>query len=481
MLVCVAQAKAIAQPDVYLEPNDMQADLNWLQSKVLAYHPSCEDSVRFDSVSTAFQMAHYEAEKPLQEIEFLRLLRQTLMPLRCGHTTAIPSRAFYKYYRDAKPKPLFPLQIYARPEGVYVRYNGSSDTSIAVGDRILTVNQEYVYNLSRSILDFLPGDGYHNSFKQFHLSLNFPTYYLFLKGPGYSYETGLIDSAGIFSTHVLSLRSSGKATTRQKPFRSFRIWKSDRFKHLGVLVRNPNVAILKIEGFGGSEKWYASAFEMLEKKKIQSLVLDLRGNSGGSLFNANTLLTYLLADTFSLRFERVNQPIRLDGHSDMSFAMRFTINAFKWFPSSTKRISPTCERQGNWLVNRFRFQPARHHRFAGKVIVLMDGGTFSAASLVAAAIRKHQRGLLMGEESGGAAEGSNAMVMPTLTLPRSKMRVTLPLYHINHEMNGLTAFRGLLPDRILGPDIELIIQGVDAELEQIAAHPEWFLPPAIRQ
>ena len=79
----------------------------------------------------------------------------------------------------------------------------------------------------------------------------------------------------------------------------------------------------------------------------------------------------------------------------------------------------------------------------------------------------------MGEESGGAASGSYAMVMPTLALPRTKMRVTLPLYRLNHEM-GDVPFRGLLPDLKLEPNISLKIKGIDSELEYLARHPEVF-------
>ena len=66
-------------PDNYFEPKDMQKDRSWLQRKVLQYHPACIDSVRYDSVRLAFEEALYEAEKPLQELQFLRLLRKTLI------------------------------------------------------------------------------------------------------------------------------------------------------------------------------------------------------------------------------------------------------------------------------------------------------------------------------------------------------------------------------------------------------------------
>ena len=454
-------------PDNYFEPKDMQKDLSWLQRKVLQYHPACIDSVRYDSVRLAFEEALYEAEKPLQELQFLRLLRKTLISLRCGHTTAIPSASFYNYYQNAKPKPLFPLQILKNPAGMFVRFNGSNDATISVGDRLLTINQESTEHISESILDFLPGDGYHKTFRQFHLSLNFPTYYLFLKGPSYSYESGLVDTSGRFSTHVFSLRSQGKTVSKSFRPKSTKLIMADRYRELSVLTSNPEIGCLSIYGFGGSDKWFRSAFREIEKRKIKMLVLDLRGNSGGNLFSANQLLTYLLPDTFSMCFKRKDGKIHLNRRSNMSLGMRLSLFQFKHLRSKEKGTRPTCQLQDDILVNRFRFEPVEKHGFKGKLVVLMDGGTFSAATLVAAQLRKKLHVKLLGEESGGGARGSNAMIMPTLKLPNTHMRVTLPLFYLDHEM-GDVPFRGLIPDYKLLPDVSMKVKGVDSELEFLA-------------
>ena len=460
-------------PDNYFAPEDIQEDLKWLRSKVLQYHPACMDSVRKDSVDHAFQVAMYEAEKQLQELQFLRLLQQTLISLRCGHTTAIPSKDFYSYYKAARPKPMYPLQVYASDDGLIVRYNESDDPKISIGDKIISINQESVTDISSSILGLIPGDGYNTTFKKHHLSLNFPSYYLFSRGPDYAFESGILDTNGKYSSHNFSLRSTGKTITRQGQQKSIRILKSDRHKALGSLSSNPTIGILKIYGFGGSPTWYKTAFEEIEKRKFQKLILDLRGNSGGNLFNASELLKYLLPDTFSMRFERKDQKIRFNGYSDMSIPMRFTISAFKWLSSRPQKMRPTCQKINGRLINRFRFSLSDEFRYDGKLLVLMDGGTFSAATIVAAMLKKKLKVPLVGEESGGGANGTNAMVVPILTLPNTKMRVFLPLFYINQEMDGLPG-RGLFPDLYLQPDVKKKVKGVDSELEYLSKNLNWF-------
>ena len=368
---------------------------------------------------------------------------------------------------------MYPLQVYASDDGLVVRYNESDDAKIAIGDKILTINQESTQDISNSILDFLPGDGYHSSFKKFHLSLNFPTYYLFSRGPNYAFESGILDTSGRFSKHSFSLRSPGKSISKQSPQRSIKFIKSDDQRALGTIASNPKIGILKVYGFAGRTSWYKAAFQEIEKRKFEYLVIDLRGNAGGNLFNANQLLSYLLPDTFSMSFDRKDQKIKFEGNSNMNIGMRFSLHAFKWLSTKPKGMRPTCEKKGNILVNRFRFSPAESYAYDGKLLVLMDGGTFSAATLVAAQLRKKRNSPLIGDESGGGALGCYAMIVPTLTLPNTKMRVFLPLYHINHEVNDLPG-RGLLPDFYILPDLAKKVKGRDTELEYISKNLNWF-------
>ncbi len=456
-------------PETYLQPADMKRDLVWLQRKILLYHPACRDSIRYDSVNAAFEIAFYEVEKPMQELPFLRLLRQTLMSLRCGHSTALPSKSFYRYYEKARPKPLFPLQVSSSDNQLHVRFNGSDDPGIKIGDRITAINLEPAEELSNSLLSLLPGDGYHHSFRHYHLSLNFPSYYLFLRGPYYYFQTSLADSSGRTKDKTLSLRTQGKPVSNARSGRSTRLLlKDDQDRGLSVLRSAPSIACIRISRFKGKPGWYKKAFQQLEKGKFQTLILDLRGNSGGSLLEANTLLSYLLADTFSMKFVRRPGPFLFNGHGDLGIRARLSMAIFRWFPFRKNSRNGQSWREGDLLSTRFFYQPSKRHRFKGRLIVLMDGGTFSSATWLAARLRKSGRAELAGEESGGGARGCNAILIPTLTLPETKLRVSLPLYYLDHEMGNIP-FRGLLPDLNIKPaNPAALLRGLDPDLEFLA-------------
>jgi hypothetical protein len=212
---------------------------------------------------------------------------------------------------------------------------------------------------------------------------------------------------------------------------------------------------------------------MLRERGVERLVLDLRGNAGGNLFNASELLRYLMPDTFSMCFRRKREKIRFNHRSDMSLATRLTLETFRFFPSVRRKMKPTCRVQDGLLENRFFFRPEEKRAYRGNMVVLINGGTFSAASMVAAFLRKKAGTRLIGEESGGAAQGFNAMITPTLHLRNTHMRVSLPLFEIDQEM-GPVPFRGLVPDYTMGADIARTVKGLDQELEFLARNFDSF-------
>lgn len=225
------------------------------------------------------------------------------------------------------------------------------------------------------------------------------------------------------------------------------------------------VACLRISSFKGKSRWYRRAFQKLNQTGVKSLILDLRGNSGGSLMEANNLLSYLLPDTFSMKFIRRSGRINFNGHSNLGPGSRISMALFRWLPSERRRYGGTSHRSGESIITRYTYRSEIESGFKGKVIVLMDGGTFSSASYVAAQLQKKGRAQLAGEESGGASRGCNAILIPTITLPETRLQVSFPLYFLDHEKID-PDFRGLIPDLpVPQADPAMRLSGLDNALE----------------
>ena len=99
----------------------------------------------------------------------------------------------------------------------------------------------------------------------------------------------------------------------------------------------------------------------------------------------------------------------------------------------------------------------RHHR--GRVAVLVDEMSISAAELFAASMQTTGRGVVVGDRSPGVALGTQFTQLPNGALfvhPDRQYRMT-----DGTVLEG----RGVVPDVEVSLDRELLVQGVDSQLQ----------------
>lgn len=126
---------------------------------------------------------------------------------------------------------------------------------------------------------------------------------------------------------------------------------------------------------------------MKEAAKAKYLILDLRGNGGGSTNNLNHLVSLLLPpDTVIGTFV------------SRRMADRFTTVTGK------PGINPIEIAQ--WSTQKFKTQKRSVEPFAGKVAVLINRGTGSASEITAMALREQKGAILVGQSSAGAVLAS---------------------------------------------------------------------------
>ena len=110
------------------------------------------------------------------------------------------------------------------------------------------------------------------------------------------------------------------------------------------------------------------------------------------------------------------------------------------------------------------------HAFKGKIYVLINGGSFSASSLISSNLKSSKRVTFVGEETGGAFNGTVAGFMPVLELPHSELKIRIGIMamvpHHKTEIIG----RGIFPDKEITPSLEDRLQGNDPELNWILSN-----------
>src|SRR5262249_32304448 len=103
--------------------------------------------------------------------------------------------------------------------------------------------------------------------------------------------------------------------------------------------------------------------------------------------------------------------------------------------------------------------------FRGKVLILINGGSFSTTSEFLSQVHFHKRATFIGEESGGGYYGNTSGPRLMLTLPHTKVRVLVPLMTYYMAVSGYKdASHGVRPDHLITYTIEELLEGTDKEL-----------------
>ncbi|QYS92512.1 hypothetical protein JJC04_08430 [Flavobacterium covae] len=120
--------------------------------------------------------------------------------------------------------------------------------------------------------------------------------------------------------------------------------------------------------------------------------------------------------------------------------------------------------QKSKLTNRL--QP-KDNNYQGKLYVLINGGSFSASSVISANLQNINRGIFLGEETGGAFNSTVAGTLPVLTLPYSKLKFRVGMMEIGVVKKSAIKGRGVMPQVTIISKKEDYQNNWDAELQWI--------------
>ena len=113
--------------------------------------------------------------------------------------------------------------------------------------------------------------------------------------------------------------------------------------------------------------------------------------------------------------------------------------------------------------------PYRGRYFRGRVVVLVDGGTFSAASNTAASLRAQRRVVVLGQETGGGEAGCSGGTISVLELPNTHLVLHLPHFRMLTACANPQPGRGVQPDVVVVPTPQQVAAHADAILPQLPA------------
>jgi C-terminal processing protease CtpA/Prc/ketosteroid isomerase-like protein len=461
------QAPAQQQGTVQLPKHEREKLLEDFQIARSALEEGHSGIYRYTSkekLDRIFDEAAKSLYRPMTALEFYRLLAPAVAAIKCGHTSvSIPDAL----RQEINSTPVLPLHVRVLGNKVYVLRDFSSADHKLAGKEIRSVNGVPASRIVAQMIAATPGDGDVQTSRQWRISrLNFSGLLVTLMDLRSPYDLVVADAGAkreekvhIEGIELPKLREASKAQYPQDQPSE----RAGEFKFLD----DGKIAVMKINGFGGwvdAEKkkglreFYKESFEQIQAKGSTSLIIDLRNNGGGEDELGKLLLSYLIDEPFK--------------YYDDLIINNNTFNFAKYTNNPTFKLPPSAaERRDDGKYHRLGHpnsginQPNKP-TFTGKVLILINGGSFSTTSEFLSQAHFHKRATFIGEESGGGYYGNSSGSTATVTLPNTKLTVRVPLMTYYMAVSGYkAASHGVVPDHPVQYSIAELIEGTDKDME----------------
>lgn len=479
-----AQKDSIPVYDKILSPADMKKDLSLFRDIREKANSGLYRYRNKKSVDSIYKWASRSITKPLPTTEFFKIiLVLTDFEGSCHNYTEVSQDLLNFLLRQ---KAFFPYAL--KYIGGNIIFN-NSETAIPVGSRILSINEIPDTALMASFYKHFPADGFTVTEK---LSASVDRSF----GIRYLLEYGLKDSfviefnePGSTSTRSVTLdavsleeREKNLVKRHSAPVDSitnYNIPPSYSFSRIdsstGLLkFRIFNMATGKDDpAFKVYVNFIDSVFLELDKNNIQHLIMDIRGNPGGSDPTFEQPMMYLTDKPFkenTLAYITFDQPPHIEHFWGISTSTKMSREEFMEGEKFLRSYYPQLK-NGRNLQNP-EFNPVYYPKqpaFKGKLYLLIDQNVASAASHLASLVKAYAtNATIVGVETVGGYYGHNGHIAFVYELPQSKIKTKFSIVYVVQDAPpkpDQPEGRGIIPHHEVWPGFDDFIENRDTQME----------------
>ena len=410
-------------------------------------------------IKAALEKLRDEARRPTTDLELYAKISLLLAEIRCDHTKAEEPDSF-KAFRKTAPSYL-PFRFRLIEGRMFVTASDPRQAKIERGTEVLKINGRGVGEIVAALSAAVSVDGATEHVRPEKLTWELDEYYAAFFGLPGQFDL-LLRGATTAAPASLTLKPIDRQQWQalEPVINNFSDPRAVRFEQLDAKSAYLNVAtFINYRTPVNPAKVFRPIFERINDNGTEHLIVDLRSNGGGSDEVGIALARFLMTQPFALLKSVQVKTFRFEG---------LTEHLGSWDESVFKQPESRFARQANGMFEMKesfeRFTPEKEV-FRGRVTVLIGPGNASGVTMLLARLKDAGRIRLVGEATGGSAEGPTAGILFFLKLPNSGITVRVPWKRQFMDIATFAPGKGLLPDVPVKETIEDFRAGVDRALE----------------
>lgn len=441
-ILCLAQTDEIDLKTFSV--NELKEDFNFWRNRIEKKHPLLYFYTSKKKIDNCFDSLYQQINGPMTEIDFMKLLTPVIALIQDGHNNITPSETALAKIRNYKY--LLPLELKFINKRLFVIQDFSSSDLSLTGLEITSINSVSSQEMFLKFLSNMARDG--NNYQYPIANINQSFRYYFHTHFGFTNEYLITYRTKENKENSCSI--IGKSLDSIQKEKLKRYTKADEISTSGLkfnIIDSIQTAVLNIKTFSPLKsnrrfkKEISNYFEDIKNRNVSNLIIDLRDNGGG---NPN-LVKFILQHLFDQPFEQATECRIVKKSRKDIFSER---TKKRWYP---------------WYgIGYFK---SKNNNFKGSIYVLVNEGTFSAGVIFASVLKKYNRAVFIGNETGGNPIIMAGYLMKTSwKLPNTKIQVSPGTLCTIYDDLNLNLGRGLIPNYRIHTTAEDLISNHDRTL-----------------